>query len=213
MSNPFAPLADIDIDSEVRTTQDDMSGCIDRQILSNEFAEEHANKEESDKMGPPLEETVNPSKAEQIKGESFHGKDAERDATCKNVESEVSINNTDLVDPIDIDGFELNNEQVENNKDEEVSPNKTSSTPSVNTSCSQNCEDGGNTIEVSQEDVIQFLDETFRKRHVKIKDFSPDLHAFLKTAKDMVHEPQKMSEPQFQRLRKCTTKAGKELLE
>ena len=32
VSNPFAPLADIDVDSEVRTTQVDMSGCIDRQI-------------------------------------------------------------------------------------------------------------------------------------------------------------------------------------
>ena len=110
----------------------------------------------------------------------------------------MSINNTDLVDPIDIDGFELNNEQVENNKDEEVSPNKTSSTPSVSTSCSKNCEDGGNIIEVSQEDVIQFLDETFRKRHVKIRDFFPQIYMlFLKLQRIWSMNPEKCQNPNF----------------
>ena len=80
---------------------------------------------------------------------------------------------------------------------------------------SQEDEVGNDTTLVSQENVIKFLDDTFRKRHVKIKDYFPNLRNFLTTARSMIREPYQvnMSDPQFQWLRKCVTRAGKELQE
>ena len=80
---------------------------------------------------------------------------------------------------------------------------------------SQEDEGGNDTTLVSQENVIKFLDDTFRKRYVKIKDYFPNLHDFMKTARSMIRDPYQvnMSDPQFQRLRKCVTRVGKELQE
>ena len=72
---------------------------------------------------------------------------------------------------------------------------------------------GNDTTLVSQENVIKFLDDTFRKRYVKIKNYFPNLHDFIKTARSMIRGPSQvnMSDPQFQRLRKRVTRAGKQV--
>ena len=100
-------------------------------------------------------------------------------------------------------------------RDEALDSDETSSTPHFSALCSQEDEGGNDTTLVSQENVIKFLDDTFRKRHVKIKDYFPNLHNFIQTARSMIREPYQvnMSDPQFQRLRKCVTRAGKELQE
>ena len=63
---------------------------------------------------------------------------------------------------------------------------------------------------VSKENIISFLNETFRQRNVQIKDHFPDIKAFITAAKQMVQRNStEISEPQLQRLRKPLTKAKK----
>jgi len=69
---------------------------------------------------------------------------------------------------------------------------------------------------IEKEEIVRFLNETFRQRKVQIKDYFPDIKVFIATAKHMIQrndDSVELSEPQFQRLRKALTKANKELQE
>ena len=70
---------------------------------------------------------------------------------------------------MEICALEISLDQEENDRDDEVDFDDTSSTLSVSGCCAQGDEDGD--IMITEDEIIKFLNETFRKRHVRIRDF------------------------------------------
>jgi len=74
-------------------------------------------------------------------------------------------------------------------------------------------QDSESVTSVPPADIIKFLHDTFRKKHVKIKDFFPDLSSFIISAKLLLLKAGQLgvTESQVYRLRKCILKAKNEL--
>ena len=69
---------------------------------------------------------------------------------------------------MEICALEISLDQEENDRDDEADFDDTSSTLSVSGCCAQ--EDDGDTM-VTEDEILKFLNETFRKRHGRIRDF------------------------------------------
>ena len=69
------------------------------------------------------------------------------------------------------------------------------------------------TPNVSPSQILKFLNHTFRKRHVDIKEYFSDLHGFIETAKNIIRRPNDyhFTEPQCSRLKKHIVKAKMEM--
>ena len=67
---------------------------------------------------------------------------------------------------------------------------------------------------VPPQEILKFLQHTFRKRHVQIQDSFQDMHSFITSAKRLLLQSEQfgMTEPQMFRLRKWVLKARKLLL-
>ena len=118
---------------------------------------------ETDKGENPCELNVNPSLTDDDE-RNVEGKDMDK------ANSEGSVKRAELSVPMgSLEPKVCVQQVIEEGIDEALDSDETSSTPHFGALCSQEDEGGNYTTLVSQENVIKFLDDTFRKRHVKSK--------------------------------------------
>ena len=129
--------------------------------------------DKADKPESPSEEVCNHTLVEQ------NARDGKKEAACDSgqLNGNGKIDGSNSMESCDL---EISLEQEENDRDDEVDFDVTSSTLSVSGCCAQ--EDDGDTM-VTEDEIIKFLNEIFRKRHVRICDFFPEYPCLFKNCK------------------------------
>ena len=119
--------------------------------------------DKADKPESPSEEICNPpTLVEQ------NARDGKKEAACDSGQ----LNGNEKIDgsnSMESCALERSLDQEENDTDDEADFDDTSSTLSVSGCCAQQ-DDDGDTM-VTEDEIIKFLNETFRKRHGRIRDF------------------------------------------